>query len=585
MEIVLNPFIGTIFNLFLISALVITMYTLNFYYLVLLSSRRIANMDVVAFKADSVTIHLPIYNEKYVAARLIDAVCKMDYPKEKMRIMVLDDSDDDTVGLIADLVAKYRKLGFYIEHIRRPTRSGYKAGALKYAMSTTNTDFVAIFDADFMPKPWFLKRVLPHFSKPNIGFVQCRWGHANENYSTITQAQAMILDFHFLIEQKAKSHSHLFMNFNGTAGMWRRNCIEDAGGWHSATLVEDLDLSYRAQMRGWECVFLPDVVVDAELPVQMNAVKRQQFRWAKGSIQCAIKQGLDIAVKRKIQVDTKIQAFIQLTRHIVFPLILLQFLTLPILLASEVNLYVISYLPAVTLATYIAMGPFAYALIIQKMYGESWRSKLIQLPYFIMYNAGLSVNNTVAVFDAIFGKKNEFLRTPKYGILKRSDKWDDKAYNLPFTKTTLLEMFFGVYGIFGVFIAIYSNNPTFVPIILIPTAGFLYIALMSISHSRFKTNKSKLNVPITREQKMANLTYKLALYSILVLIVAGGIAAYAGYSSQVYPLDLSRGLLDAISTSSDPQDIQDHILAIKGHLPRDGNPYRITVSRKMSLYG
>ena len=203
MEIVLNPFIGTIFNLFLISALVITMYTLNFYYLVLLSSRRIANMDVVAFKADSVTIHLPIYNEKYVAARLIDAVCKMDYPKEKMRIMVLDDSDDDTVGLIADLVAKYRKLGFYIEHIRRPTRSGYKAGALKYAMSTTNTDFVAIFDADFMPKPWFLKRVLPHFSKPNIGFVQCRWGHANENYSTITQAQAMILDFHFLIEQKA----------------------------------------------------------------------------------------------------------------------------------------------------------------------------------------------------------------------------------------------------------------------------------------------------------------------------------------------------------------------------------------------
>ena len=250
----------------------------------------------------------------------------------------------------------------------------------------------------------------------------------------------------------------------------------------------------------------------------------------------------------------------------------MQFLTLPILLASEVNLYIISYLPAVTLATYIAMGPFAYALIIQKMYGESWRSKLIQLPFFIMYNAGLSVNNTVAVFDAIFGKKNEFLRTPKYGILKRSDKWDDKAYNLPFTKTTLLEMFFGVYGIFGVFIAIYSNNPTFVPIILIPTAGFLYIALMSISHSRFKTNKSKLNVPITREQKMANLTYKLALYGILVLIVAGGIAAYAGYSSQVYPLDLSRGLLDAISTSSDPQDIQDHILAIKGHLPRDGNP-------------
>ena len=246
MEIVLNPFIGTIFNLFLISALVITMYTLNFYYLVLLSSRRIANMDVVAFKADSVTIHLPIYNEKYVAARLIDAVCKMDYPKEKMRIMVLDDSDDDTVGLIADLVAKYRKLGFYIEHIRRPTRSGYKAGALKYAMSTTNTDFVAIFDADFMPKPWFLKRVLPHFSKPNIGFVQCRWGHANENYSTITQAQAMILDFHFLIEQKAKSHSHLFMNFNLTAFIcdWQFCVIQRLARIHipiHASVLDSLD--------------------------------------------------------------------------------------------------------------------------------------------------------------------------------------------------------------------------------------------------------------------------------------------------------------------------------------------------------
>ena len=572
MEIVLNPFMGAIFNLFLVSALVITVYTLNFYYLALLSSRRIVNLSVVAFKADSVTIQLPIYNEKYVAARLIDAVCKMDYPKEQMRIMVLDDSDDDTVELVANLVKKYRELGFRIEHIRRPTRSGYKAGALKYAMSMTNTDFVTIFDADFMPKPWFLKRVLPHFSKPNIGFVQCRWGHANENYSSITQAQAMSLDFHFLIEQKAKSHSHLFMNFNGTAGVWRRNCIEDSGGWHSTTLVEDLDLSYRAQMRGWECIFLPDIVVDAELPVQMNAVKRQQFRWAKGSIQCAIKQGASIAVKRKIQVDTKIQAFIQLTRHIVFPLILLQFLTLPILLASEVNLYIVSYLPAITLAAYIAMGPFAYALIIQKMYGKSWLSKLQQLPYLIMYNAGLSVNNTVAVFDAIFGKKNEFLRTPKYGILKKSDKWDDKAYNLPFTKTTLLEMFFGIYGIFGVMIAIYSNNPTFVPVILIPTIGFLYIALMSISHSRFKTNKSKLNAPISREQKMANITYKIALFSILVLIVAGGITAYIGYSSQVYPLDLSRGLLDAISASSNPQDIQEYILSIKSNLPRDGNP-------------
>ena len=174
-------------------------------------------------------------------------------------------------------------------HVRRGTREGYKAGALKYAMKSTKSDFVAIFDADFIPPDWYLKKAIPHFTNSKIGLVQCRWGHVNENYSALTQAQALNLDFHFLVEQKAKSNSHLFMNFNGTAGIWRKECIDDAGGWHTATLVEDLDLSYRAQMKGWKCLFLPDIVVDAELPVQMNGAKRQQFRWAKGSIQCAIK--------------------------------------------------------------------------------------------------------------------------------------------------------------------------------------------------------------------------------------------------------------------------------------------------------
>ena len=250
----------------------------------------------------------------------------------------------------------YREQGFLIEHVRRGTRKGYKAGALKYAMKTTDSEFVAIFDADFIPPTWFLKRTIPHFSKPNIGLIQCRWGHVNENYSTITQVQALALDFHFLIEQKAKSNSNLFMNFNGTAGIWRRECIEDAGGWHTATLVEDLDLSYRAQMKGWKCVFVSDIVVDAELPAQMNAAKRQQFRWAKGSVQCAIKLLFDITVKRTIAVEAKIKAFIQLTRHIVYPLVLIQFLALQILLAGQVNLYVISFLPTISIATYIEMG-------------------------------------------------------------------------------------------------------------------------------------------------------------------------------------------------------------------------------------
>ena len=562
----LNSFTQFVFDLFILSAIIITAYTCNFYYLTYLSIKRKEIRSTVNMGTPSVTIQLPIYNEKYVAKRLVDAVCAMDYPKEMMRIMVLDDSDDETVDLLSAVVATYKKQGFQIEHVRRGTRKGYKAGALKYAMQTTATEFVAIFDADFIPPNWFLKRAIPHFSKSNIGLIQCRWGHVNENYSAITQAQALSLDFHFLIEQKAKSNSNLFMNFNGTAGIWKCACIEDAGGWHTATLVEDLDLSYRAQMKGWKCVFLPDIVVDAELPVQMNAAKRQQFRWAKGSIQCAIKLLADIAIKRKVAVEAKIQAFVQLTRHIVYPLMLIQFLALPVLLASDMNLYLVSFLPALTIAAYLAMGPGAYIVIIQSMYPTSWKSKAKILPALLVYNAGMSVNNSIAVFDAVFGKKNEFLRTPKYGIINKEDNWRDKAYNLPFTKTTLLEIFFGVYGLMGILISIFSNNPVFAPIIGLQTVGFFYISYMSISHTRFKRIKSQ-NIPVlTKIEKMAKRTYQLAMIGVVAIIIFGGFMAINGYHADVYPLDRIRGNLDAIIGSADPVEIKTHLTAIKQDL-------------------
>lgn len=560
-----------VFDLFIVAAVLITLYTANFYYLAFLSSRRKERHGVAESLEPSITVHLPIYNEKYVAARLVDSVCEMDYPRQKMRIMVLDDSDDDTVQLMESLVSEYKKKGFDIEHVRRGTRKGYKAGALKYAMKTTDTEFVAIFDADFVPPKWFLRKAVAHFTKKDIGLIQCRWGHVNEDYSAITKAQALSLDFHFLVEQRAKSNSHLFMNFNGTAGIWRRRCIEDAGGWHTATLVEDLDLSYRAQMRGWRCLFLPDIVVDAELPVQMNAAKRQQFRWAKGSIQCAIKLLGNIIVGRSIAAEAKIQAFIQLTRHIVFPLMLIQFLTLPVLLASQINLYIVSFLPALTIAAYLAMGPGAYLIVIQRMYCKSWRSKAKVLPSLLVYSAGMSVNNTVAVFDAVLGKKNEFLRTPKYGILKKTDDWRDKAYNLPFTKTTLLEIFFGVYGILGIFVAIFSNNPVFAPIIGIQTLGFFYIAYLSLSHSRFKRTGAKPTV-LTREQIMANRTYKVAMGSIVAILVFGGYMAFDGYGKDIYPLDQARGLLSDIARSTEPAVVVSNIELIKQHLPEQGNP-------------
>lgn len=278
-----------------------TVYTLNFNYLSYMSIRNSENhktkkkMRYNVKTCPLVTIQLPIYNEKYVAARLINAICSMEFPKERMEIQVLDDSDDETSDIIETLVDKYNKVGFSITVFRRINRSGYKAGALKEGLKFAKGEFIAIFDADFIPASDFLSKALSYFDDSKIGLVQGRWGHINEMYSILTKAQAVSLDFHFFIEQKAKSLTHLFMNFNGTAGIWRTICIKDAGGWHTSTLVEDLDLSFRAQMKGWKCMFDENLVVNAELPVQMNAAKRQQFRWAKGSVQVA-KETFDYSI-------------------------------------------------------------------------------------------------------------------------------------------------------------------------------------------------------------------------------------------------------------------------------------------------
>ena len=565
-----NPLTQFLWNIFIGIAMIITLYTCNFYYLVVISRHQKKNNSIELEEIPTVTLQLPIYNEKYVAARLINAVCALDYPKEKLCIQVLDDSTDETQDLLENLVSEYKKKGFDIHHIQRADRKGYKAGALRNAMKFAKGDFVAIFDADFIPPTWFLKKAMSYFCKPDIGLIQCRWGHVNEQYSPLTKAQALSLDFHFLIEQKAKSNSHLFMSFNGTAGIWRRQCIEDSGGWHTATLVEDLDLSYRAQMKGWKCVFIPDIVVNAELPVQMNAAKRQQFRWAKGSIQCAIKLLGDVAIKR-IPIDTKVQAFVQLTRHIVHPLVLAQFLILPILLASKINLYVISGLPVLTIIAYLAMGPVAYIMVIRGMYEKKWKSKVLSYLYLIIYSAGMSVNNTVAVFDAFFGNKNEFLRTPKFGIIKNDDDWRNKAYALPFTKTTLLELFFGVYGVIGIFIAVFSNNPVFAPILGIQAIGFFYIAFLSIYHSTFKKGRSSKRVE-TKAEKLANNYYKAAMAGIIGLIVLGVVMAFEEYGNTIYPLDQSRGILLRIQATSDPQSIANDLKMVQQLLPKSGNP-------------
>ena len=475
-----------------------TFYTLNFYYLsyqsghnVSHNKRQLRRTEVNEDFLPTVTIQLPFYNEKYVASRLIKAVCKLDYPKDKLEIQILDDSDDETVQIIKNLVEEYEYQGFNLIHIRRDMRRrGYKAGALREGMNSATGELIAIFDADFIPPSWFLKKTVGHFSDPKVGLVQCRWGHINENYSMLTGAQALSLDLHFLIEQKAKSLNHLFMNFNGTAGIWRTSCIKDAGGWHTNTLVEDLDLSYRAQMKGWKSLLLEDIVVQAELPVQMNAAKRQQYRWAKGSMQVAKKLLSSVVLHRNVPLDTKIQAFIQLTRHIVHPLFLVQFLIFPLLLNLHYKLYSLSLAPLLGVIIYILIGPATYLYIISNLWPNRWQEKAKQYLYLIFFATGISVNNTIAIFDAVAGGTNEFLRTPKFGIIKKGERWNHNEYALPFNKTSLLEVFFGLYGCISIFIAALTGNAVFVPVMLLQTFGFIYIAFFSMAHSRSLDNKS-----------------------------------------------------------------------------------------------
>src|SRR5919198_4034144 len=576
-----------LYVMFITIAWVLTLYTLNFYYLSYQSQHNVRHekrrrqQREISNDASlpMVTIQLPLYNEKYVAVRLIDAVCQIDYPKEKLEIQVLDDSDDDTFELIKTLVNEYKSHGFNIVQLHRTRRIGYKAGALKAGMKYAKGEFVAIFDADFIPPYWFLKKAIGNFAHPKLGLVQCKWGHVNENYSTLTEAQAVSLDLHFLIEQKAKSLTNLYMNFNGTAGIWRTSCINDAGGWHTSTLVEDLDLSYRVQMKGWKCLFLEDVVVDAELPVQMNAAKRQQFRWAKGSIQVALKLLSDVMLHRSIPIETKTQAFIQLTRHIINPLFLVQFLIFPMLLAVDYKLYTVSWAPLISIFMYVMMGPGGYLLVINKTWnGEKWREKAQQFFLLIFYSSGLSVNNTVAVFDAVFGKKNEFLRTPKFGIVNKSDDWRNKEYVLPFTKTTLLEVFFAIYGCMAVFISIFTGNSIYAIMMAIPTIGFIYVAYLSMVHSSLRKKKAKgprgayaptiatgKRAPGSGTTMTASVTrarivnQQAVLAGVLAFLVMGAGIAYYGYQTNLYPVNEAIGFAARAQTAQTPEQLAEYI--------------------------
>jgi len=430
----------------------------------------------------SVTVQLPVFNERYVVKRLIQSVCRFDYPKELLEIQILDDSTDDTADIAKSTAAELRRQGFDIGYIHRDDRIGFKAGALKEGLKFAKGELVAIFDADFIPHPSFLKEMIPYFAHPEIGMLQARWGHINSDYSLLTRAQSMGIDGHFGVEQAARAWSGFFMNFNGTAGIWRKTTIEDAGGWQADTLTEDLDLSYRAQLRGWKLKFVSDVVCPAEIPVTINAFKSQQHRWAKGSIQTA-KKNLGQLFKSDLSLLVKFQAFMHLTHYMVHPMMLLVVLTSIPMLYSQWFFDSLAYpIMIFTLLCLATCGPSSMYLFSQRVLYQDWKSRIKVLPFLMCLGTGIAVNNTKAVLEAFLNIESGFIRTPKYGIKKRDDSWKSKHYSIPLNTISILEFLLGLYSLSGLILFLFFSKYLVSPFLFIYTSGFFYVFFLSVKH-------------------------------------------------------------------------------------------------------
>ncbi|MBF8965488.1 glycosyltransferase family 2 protein [Pontibacter sp. FD36] len=408
-----------------------------------------------------VTVQLPVYNERYVVERLIEAVAALDYPADKLQVQLLDDSDDETTTLIQEKIKQYPHL--QRQHIRRPDRSGYKAGALKYGLEQASGEYVAIFDADFTPKPYFLKRTVPYFANTGIGMVQTRWTHLNKAYSLLTRLQAFALDAHFYVEQVGRNSLSAYINFNGTAGIWRKSTIYDAGNWQDDTLTEDLDLSYRAQIKGWQFKYLPEVESPAELPPVMSALKSQQFRWTKGGAESAVKH-LGTVLHSGASLQTKLHAFAHLLNSSVFVAVLLASLaSLPLLWARVNNLLpaVVFHVGALTLLSFLVISLVYFQANTQAQEEQSNASLrrraagfLLYFPLFLSVSMGLALHNAVAVWEGWSGRKSPFIRTPKFNLEARQHRWQDNFYlNLKIPYTTYAE---GILGLLFLGVAVWS---------------------------------------------------------------------------------------------------------------------------------
>jgi cellulose synthase/poly-beta-1,6-N-acetylglucosamine synthase-like glycosyltransferase len=433
-----------------------------------------------------VTVQLPIFNEQYVVDRLLDAVCKLDYPREKLDIQLLDDSTDETVEVARRLVERYAALGHPVTYLHRDHRFGFKAGALAEGLKTAKGEFVAIFDADFVPPSDFLRKCIHYFTDPKIGMVQTRWTHINRNYSFLTEVEAILLDGHFVLEHSGRSRSGVFFNFNGTAGMWRRTAIDEAGGWEHDTLTEDTDLSYRAQLKGWKFLYLQDVECPAELPIEMTAFKTQQARWAKGLIQVA-KKILPRVFTSDAPRQVKVEAWYHLTANLSYPLmIVLSVLLLPAMIIRFYQgwfqmLYI--DLPLFMASTF-SISSF-YLVSQKELFPKTWPRALLYLPFLMALGIGLTVTNTRAVLEALIGKQTAFARTPKYRVESKKDKVGATKYRKRLGWVPWIELLIGVYFALAVYYAVDNENYFTVPFLLLFVIGYWYTGMMSLLQGRF----------------------------------------------------------------------------------------------------
>jgi cellulose synthase/poly-beta-1,6-N-acetylglucosamine synthase-like glycosyltransferase len=449
-----------------------------------LRTRRHAPRALPVHAWPRVTVQLPLYNERHVAERLIDAVCALDYPRDRFEVQVLDDSTDDTREIVTRAVERHARAGVRITNLRRGTRRGFKAGALDHGLRATCAELVAIFDADFIPGRDFLRRTVAYFAAPSVGAVQARWGYTNRRYSLLTRVQALMLDGHFLLEHTARSRSGRFFNFNGTAGVWRAEAIRSAGGWQHDTLTEDLDLSYRAQLAGWRFVYVVDAVCPSELPDEMGAFQSQQFRWAKGSVQTGRKL-LARVWRARLPLRVKIEASFHLMNNVAYLLMALPvFLALPLVLTSnpalrieQISLYCIFFLLAS-----VSVGVY-YAVTAHLAGMGAWRG-IALLPFLMAIGVGMTVNNGAAVIDALRGRVSPFVRTPKYSLGEARATGERRWYRPERSARTLLEALLAMYLLGTLGVTWHLQLLQLVPVLLLFVCGFAWVAGASLRESR-----------------------------------------------------------------------------------------------------